>query len=340
LKERPEAGAHEQTTPTKSFRWVAMRIGTSATRIIETVRLLEAHTGTSLINREERRSRSNLITPRGLIFYRNARNLLEDHSALKALPTSQRVIVGTTTSILTYLLPAALGSFGRRQGQGKQGTDEQRTIDLDFREFTDPRTMVAEVQWGEIDFGIARTLPEDERRSLGIEFQDLDFALGLALALPPGHRLESKADFQLADLAAEQLMTLPASYFARFVGEGQIERLPEPDERRGGRVIRMTTTEAVLRFVQAGFGVGVVTNWEAELRRLEAAGTIRVRPLPQLGQLRLAAYLPIDAARQLSPAARQVLTSINEELKKLGVVSAKPLRPRSGSGGRGRGRDR
>ena len=109
-----------------------------------------------------------------------------------------------------------------------------------------------------LDIAVTTSNPMDRKLSVLPLFED-----ELVAIAHPKHPLRGRAHLKAADFSGETL----------YVYEGQSRDLRRFEQsyfatHGPGRVERVPLTEAIVGFVEAGFGLGIVTRWavEPELR--------------------------------------------------------------------------
>lgn len=121
------------------------------------------------------------------------------------------------------------------------------------------RAPVEYLRRGLLDIAVTTSSPKDRKLSVTPLFED-----ELVAIAHPGHPLAQRAHLNAADFGNETL----------YVYEGSSRDLSRFERsyfgvRHPGRVERVPLTEAIVGFVEAGFGLGIVTRWavEPEVRR-------------------------------------------------------------------------
>lgn len=266
----------------RSFTRAAERLFLTQPAISLQLKALEEELGQALF---ERGRKSVRLTPAGEILFRYVREVFsrleeaENEIAALGRLLGGRLVIGTSDTNCTYILPPVLEAFGQRYPG----------VELDIR-----NRMSAEVGQlvldHEVDFGLA-TLPV-RHRDLACEAL---FGRRDVLVCPPGHELAGRKFIRLQTLGQYPLLVLERGSTSR--------RLLEDAFRAVGLELQTAMNlggiEVIKRFVEIGLGLALVPRFavrgEVETGRVAA---VEVRGLETR-----AVGLVEHRGRRRSPAA-------------------------------------
>ena len=278
---------------THSFTQAARRLFVTQPAVSLQIKALEEELGQVLL---ERSGRTPRLTPAGEILYRHAVSMLTELNAtreeLEGLNEvlRGRVVVGTSDTYCTYILPEVLQAF--------RVAYPQVTLEIRNKMSSEVGQLVLEDR---VDLGLA-TLPV-RHRSLDAE---LLFHRRDVLICPLGHPLATRKWVRLQTVAAEPLLVLEHGSRSR--------ELLEHAYRESGlhleAVMDLGSIEVIKQFVEIGFGVAVAplvaVQREVSEGRL-AAVPIRELPARPVG-------IVTHRGRSLSAAAAAFFELLKERL--------------------------
>lgn len=271
----------------RSFSRAAEEVFLTQPTVSGRIAALERQVGAALL---DRLGREVVPTQAGMILYRHARELLAYHRA--AMQELSEFLGGLRGSLLLggstipgeYLLPGRIAQF-KAQHPGI-------TIRL---KIADSAEIIERVAGGELELGAVGT--REEQADLHFAPFDQD---QLVLAVPPDHRWASQGEIRLEELLSEP-------FIAREIGSGtrrtfeQALRGQGIEPRRDLQVVcELGSTEAVKRCIEAGAGVGIVSD--RALQHELQHGLLKKVALQGLQLTRLF-YLVTPSQRTLSPIA-------------------------------------
>lgn len=288
------------------FSTAARAYGGSQSALSQAVAALEGELGQPLFVRAGRLIH---LTEAGQILLEHAERALaeltqalEQLSGLSAL-SHGRLLVGTSDTLASYLLPPVFAAFRARYPGIELGLDNR------------PSPAVAErVARRQVDLGvISLPLPEAHLHALG--------GMGAALVherlcaqrdvviVPPRHALARRRELSLGEIMSEPLVLLDRSTASRGLLEERFIALGV----RPRVAMEMSSVEVIKRLVELGFGVSVVPALAAarEVRQ----GTLRAlalkAPWPRrdVGLVTPARGLVSHAARAFAEVLREVLAT-------------------------------
>lgn len=272
----------------------AKAAGLGQPTVSQHLRSLEEELGLLLF---ERRGRRIVPTEAALVFHPYARQAihiletgrqaLEEHLGL----VRGKLRLAGSTIPAHYILPAVMAGF-----HTKYPGVEMRL------EVGDTQWVVERVKAADVEIGFVGAKLEQEGLSFEPFAQD-----ELVLVVPPRHHLAGKL------VGLEELKELPL--VSREQGSGTRKSWEEHLSRAGVpledlRVVaELGSTEAVLRAVKAGMGVGVVSMWAAkdEVMRGELQ-TVKL----DLKNMSRTFFLVRHKSRPLSPSAQKFVESAME----------------------------
>jgi len=226
------------------------------------IKALEEEIGTKLF---ERSASGVRVTEAGqvLLEYAEQMHQLADEAkgrlaALKG-EIAGDLVLGASTTIAQYVLPALLADFSRYYPA------------IRLQVFSENTEHVAEdVAKGRFGLGLIEGPPQ--RRDLKVQpwFDD-----ELLLVVPAGHEWASRGMIAPGTLVGAPLVMRELGSGTRHVVENGLQRA---GLRLGSLriVMELDSTEAILSCIEAGLGVGFVSEW-ALIRRIEAQRIVVLR---------------------------------------------------------------
>jgi DNA-binding transcriptional LysR family regulator len=269
----------------RSFSGAARALGLSQPAVTMQVQSLEADVGATLL---DRRYRDVELTEAGRTLLPFARGVLGDlASAQEALDglsdrVTGRLEIAASTTPGDYVIPALLGAFIAAYPEVGVAVRVQ-----------DSAAVAEAVASGEAHFGMTGA------RVPGVKRVDWEQAGAdeLVLVCPPGHTLATGTP-TLAQLTGSSFIMRREGSGTRAVTEEALAAAGvDPADLRVA--CEFGTSEAIVRGVEGGLGVGVVSRWAAEkalrlatIAEVTMAGFPRSRPfytlLPAAGASRAA----------------------------------------------------
>ncbi len=274
---------------TGSFHAAARRLGLSQPTISQHVRRLEMAIGSTLV----RRNRGHCeATGAGIILVPAARRLLTIASRAVHRIAEMPVMVGASTNIGTYLLPAELRRWRDRS--------DARTTLVDVVIAPNPE-IIEKLEAGEIDIALTEWPHSGEGFVSRLWRRER-----LVVIVPPDHPWAERHEIPL-----ELLFTTPLLGGERGTGTASLLRRVLGDAAARLRVqTTLGSTEAVKRAVTAGLGVSLVAESavvdearSSRLRVLSIAGIELVKELFVTAPPEEAAGMPLTRLRELFVAA-------------------------------------
>jgi len=276
-----------------SFTRAAANVYLSQPALSLQMKKLEEDLGAKLMERTRRGIR---LTPAGELLCQRAKTALGELSAARAEimelgeVVSGRVVVGTSETNCTYVLPDALRTFRERYPRVQ--------VEVRTKMSSEVGRLVAE---DEADFGLA-TLPV-RTRDLVTEplFQRQD-----VLICPLGHPLEDRSSVRLQTVAKLPLLALEHGSKSRDLLEDAFKRAEvEPEV-----AMDFGSLEVIKQFVEIGFGVAIVPR--AAIRRELEDG--RLSAIAVRGLEKRTVGIIHRHGRSMSRAANELSTLIREQL--------------------------
>ena len=179
----------------RSFTLAARKLNVSQSGVSGQVRDLEKEIGVTLLHRAQREV---ALTPEGLTFFEEARDILmrADRAIQLALGVAKgqsgKLTVGLCGPVTASFLPQLIRTF-RKQYPG---------IALALKDYA-PSEQVTALLNEQIDIGFARSIPPEMKHLLGHE---LMFREPVVLALAKGHTLAHLKSVPIKQLAQERLI--------------------------------------------------------------------------------------------------------------------------------------
>lgn len=282
------------------FSRAARALGQSQSAVSQAVISLERGLGEALFVRD---GRGVELTDAGHVLRGHAERALAELSAARSAIGQRRalaagrLVLGTTDTLASYLLPPVLAAFRARHPD----------IDLTLRLRPSP-VVAALAASRRVDLAVV-TLPLPARlgragtkTAAALRTEVLADQRDVAIC-QPGHPLAARRRVRLADLAAHPLILLDRTTATRATLDARLTALAAAPRV----VMEMTSVEVVKRMVELGFGVSVVPEMATlhEVRRgtllglaLEDGPRREVALVtPTLGPLAHAARAFVEAAR-------------------------------------------
>jgi DNA-binding transcriptional LysR family regulator len=257
------------------------------------VRSLEAAFGVRLL---EPHARGCRLTDEGRVLEALLRPVVSDLEAVRrrfeeaAAGRPSRLRVAATPRVIEEDLPACVAAFERRRPRAQ----------IVFRTATDEGT-VSLVENRECDLGLSEVGEAHPR----LAFEPA-YALDLLLIAPRGHPLAARRRVGPGDLKAFPMVTAPGT----MRDAGVRERLARHDVFRTPARVGVFTTAGIRRYVQLGFGIGLIGGiLTPAFRRGLAAQGLAARPMTRyFGRLTVHAVRRADAPPD--PAADEFLRTV------------------------------
>jgi DNA-binding transcriptional LysR family regulator len=280
-----------------SFSAAARALGLSQPAVTMQVQSLEAETGATLLDRRYRRVE---LTDTGRALLPHAEHVLADLEQARldmerlSEHVTGRLNIAASTTPGDYVIPGLLGSF----------LAENPEVGITLRVY-DTAEVIGLVADGEAHLGMVGAEVEGGR----VVFEEMGFD-ELVMVCPPASSLATRAKLVTSDLVEE-------TFIMREPGSGT--RMVTEDAFRAGGVdpadlrvlAEFGTSEAILRAVEGGMGLGVVSRWVAakalELgtaRELAAGGSFPIERH----------FFAVTARGALTRAAEAFLQHMRERL--------------------------
>jgi DNA-binding transcriptional LysR family regulator len=259
------------------FSRAARKLGQTQSSLSQAVRALEEEVHEVLLDR----SRSGVqLTDAGRLVLEHAERMFAELGRLADALTARRklaagrLVLGTSDTLATYVLPPVFARFRERYPHVELSLDNRPSP-----------VIAARVAAREVDLGVVSLPLPETLRILGKRAADLlrIEALGAqhdVVIVPPGHALAQRRSVSLPMLSSETLVLLDSSTSTRALLDARFRELSiEP------RVsMEMSSVEVLKRLVELGFGVSVVP--EVAARGEVQKGTLCALSLKGLGQSR------------------------------------------------------
>lgn len=277
-----------------SFTRAADRLFVTQPAVSQQVKALEEELGERLLERGRGRLR---LTPAGQILLERARSIFGELEAAREEIESLRqvvrgrVVVATSDTNCTYVLPEVLAEFRRAcpevavEVRNKMSTEVGQLV-LDDR----------------ADFGLA-TLPVSHRR---LRAEPL-FSREDVLICGAGHPLAGRRRVRLSHLEGEPLLLLEQGSRSRAALDEALRRA----EVSAQVAMELGSIEVIKRFVEAGFGAAVVPGVSAAQER--EAGRLAAVPIQGLDKRHVG--LVWHRGRRQSAAARALADRVRHHLQ-------------------------
>jgi len=171
-----------------------------------------------------------------------------------------RLLIGASTTIGTYLLPAVVAEFWRRRPRIELLVEIENTEQIHRR-----------LAGHELDVGLTEGFVEEEELDAEVFHRD-----ELVVIASPAHPLAGKARVPLRAVQQEPFVLREPGSGSRAVEERTLARLKLPVRV----VMALGSTEAIKRVVAEGVGLAIVSR--LAVRAECAAGTLAVLPVAGL----------------------------------------------------------
>jgi DNA-binding transcriptional LysR family regulator len=287
----------------QGFSRAARALGQSQSSVSQAVLSLERELGEPLFVRDGRRTHltqaGRVMAQHGERAFRELRRAQEELSLLKQLRAGT-LVVGTSDTLATYLLPPVFAAFRARYPD----------VELRLDNRPSPR-VAARVVAHRADVGIVSLPFPAALKIAGRPLTELLRIIPLVsqrevAVFPRAHALARRRKISIEELAAEPLLLLDRTTSTRALLEAQFAELSRPP-----RVVMETSSvEVVKRYVTLGFGVSVIP--EMAVSREVEAGLLCARPL--VGSRPREVALVTSTAGPLSHAARAFIEVAEEHV--------------------------
>jgi len=284
------------------FSSAARSIGASQSSLSQAVAALEEELGQRLFVRT---GRIVQLTEAGHILLEHAERALAELTRAAELlsglenVTHGRLLVGTSDTLASYLLPPVFAAFRTRYPGVELGLDNR------------PSPAVAErVAARSVDLGvISLPLPVLHGQHAGALLYTSLCVQHDVLICPPGHPLARRRELACTDFVREPLVLLDRSTASRGLFEEHFQRLGVSPRV----VMEMSSVEVIKRLVELGFGLSIVPAIAAEREvRQDTLRAIKLKaPWP-----RREVGLVTHARGSLSPAARAFAQVASDVLRR------------------------
>ncbi len=284
----------------RSFTRAADKLFLTQPAISLQIKALEEELGEILFERLRKNIR---LTPAGEILYRRVQEVFDRlEVAREEIATLQqvlrgRLVIGTSDTNCTYLLPGPLQQF-REQYAGVE-------LDIRNRMSSEIGQMVLDHA---VDFGLA-TLPAKHRDLVSEEL----FERSDVLICRPDHPLARRNQVRLQDIVEFPLLALErGSTSRRLLEEAFIRANLELQP-----AMNLASIEVIKRFVEVGMGIALVPRMAVE-KEAESGllRSVRVRGL----EPRVIGLIE-HRGRRRSPAAQAFLDILRDHIGKIGGES-------------------
>ncbi len=281
----------------KSFSAAARALGLSQPAVTMQVQSLESETGATLL---DRRYRQVVPTEAGAALLPHARRVLaEIEKARYELDrmtdrVTGRLDIAASTTPGDYVLPALLGRF----------LDAHPEVGISLR-VMDSAEVVQAVAAGDAHLGMTGA----ELDSGGKDVFESVGADELLVVCRPDHPLASRERLAVSELVEEAFVMRRQGSGTRVVTEDAL-RAGGIDPADLRVVAELGTSEAIVRAVEGGLGIGVVSRWVAD--KALALGTVAqidVRGFPVQRP-----FFLVTPKTSLSRAAEAFLEHVRREL--------------------------
>lgn len=240
----------------RSFSKAAKALGVSQPVASETVKSLEEHLGTELINRSQRPLE---LTPAGQVYFEGCRELLESFRRLEdRLQQLRDKIVGPVTV-------AAIYSVGLLQMDSyvKHFQKQYPDAELELR-FLHPDEVLRQVMEDEADLGLV-SFPPKRAELATIPWQEQE----MVVVVPPQHRLAPRQKMSVAELNGESMVAFTSGLQIRT----EMDRWLRQAKVTVKIVHEFDNVENIKRAVEVGSGIALLPA--PSVRRELEIGSLR-----------------------------------------------------------------
>ena len=300
------------------FSRAARALGRTQSSVSQAVLSLERTLGEPLFVRD---GRSTRLTEAGRVLLAHAARAFAELGRARAELAALRavaagtLVVGTSDTLATYVLPVVLAAFRARYPG----------VELRLENRPSP-AVAARVADGAVDVGVV-SLPWPRRLELGgrpardaLRTQTVAHQRDV-LVCPPSHALARRRRVRLDELSGEPLVLLDRTTASRALLDDALAVAGVAPRV----VMEMNSVEVIKRLVELGFGLSVVPD--LAVRAEVARGTLASVALPAPFAAREVA-LVTSTTGPLSPAPRAFLTTARTELQSFGDTYQNPRSPR------------
>lgn len=230
-----------------SFSAAAASLGISHPTVLSQVHALERHLGAELVQTHARGCRP---TAEGLRLAAMAAPLVSGISSLeRSFRETQaeeeiRLVIGATSRTLVDDLPGCVVEFTRRWPNANLTLVEVKVEEV-------PKA----VETGQVDLGLAHTSIADPSTAW-IDFEPA-YELDVVLVTPRDHPLARRRRLSGSDLAGYPLVNAPPGLLDPRIGI-TLEMLGA--FRTGPRRVEASFAAAIRRYVELGFGIGLIAR--------------------------------------------------------------------------------
>uniref|UniRef100_A0A7C4QQ32 LysR family transcriptional regulator n=1 Tax=Schlesneria paludicola TaxID=360056 RepID=A0A7C4QQ32_9PLAN len=241
----------------RSFSKAARTLGVSQPVASETVKSLEEHLGTELINRSQRPLE---LTPAGQVYFEGCRELLNSFRRLEDRLLQLR------DKVVGPVRVAAIYSVGLLQMDTyvKHFQQQYPEAQLELR-YLHPDEVLRRVLNDEADLGLL-SFPPKRAELVNIPWQSQE----MVLAVPPQHRLAARQKIQVAELNGESMVTFTPGLQIRT----EIDRWLRQAKVDVAVVHEFDNIENIKRAVEVGSGVALLPV--PTVRRELEIGSLRI----------------------------------------------------------------
>jgi DNA-binding transcriptional LysR family regulator len=248
----------------RSFSKAGEAIFVTQSAMSHLIKHLEDEIGVKLLNRSGRKV---IPTPAGLVFYKQAKKILEAYKTLgddinKLIKEIKGPLnLGASTIVAKYLLPQVIYDFSKRFPEVQ--------IDLTV---SNTEAIINELQQGNIDLGIV----EGNIKSKGITLEEIADD-EIVLIVSDENPLAKKEHITQQDFLSQPfIMPQAGSGLREFIENFFQTSKIEPKDMKIS--ITLGDPELIVQMVQSGLGISFVSKWTVFKPIKE--GTIRVLKLP------------------------------------------------------------
>lgn len=268
----------------KNLSLAAQEVHITQPAISKQLSVLESHFGTALV---ERKGRGVSLTPAGEVFYRHAREMLEQMNRAEREIRQMsgeirgRLIIWASTIPGHYILPPIIGRFK------KEYPDVQTVLHIG-----DSKEAIRKLLEESAHLGAVGMLPNNKRIE-GLNF----FSDELVVIVPPDHHFASLGEITLEQLAQEPLVWRELGSGTRTVVESHLAKGGLTQEKLK-IALELGSTGAIVNAVETGAGISVVSRWAVlKEQALGQIVTLKIKDIPMERDL----YLVYPRRKNKSP---------------------------------------